>query len=525
MRSITLAVLLFALAIPAGGNPRGMEVVYGESRTALVIGNSAYPRGPLRNSVNDASDIARLLEHREFDVVLLTNAEKVEMEAAIQSFGEKLAQGGVGLFFYAGHAMQIGGVNYLIPVDAAPRKEGDVQHQAIDAGLILTEMDSSHNRLNLAFFDACRDNPFVRSSRSANRGLARMIAPRGTLIAYATSPGKTANDGEGENGIYTRHLLEQMSLPGQEMQTMFKKVRAAVERETNGAQTPEEWNRVTGDFYFTPIDFLDHDLELTAEELANYRRLLAEQQAADDRMKKLEAEKHAAIDEMEKEIEAIRRKLAHPGAADSTLDQLVSLGKEREQFQKDLAEARLKAEEERRLREAEIARLKAQELSKRKKRFEAEYEKYRWIVASKFMQPVEKQQAWKLICDNWGVAGATGAPGVLVWDDATGSVLAHPLEAKKSLVTETKTPLGFFVITHSFRLEATNKALAKARQLEAHGYKAEVHRTGNGYLAVVASASSKEEADDLLIKLERSGLTAKNPYRSAGKTFLEKVFP
>lgn len=419
-----VAVILFMseLFVYAADDPRGIKIVYGESRTALVIGNSIYQSDPLLNPVNDASDVSRLLEQRNFDVILLTNADKAQMEKAVQDFGEKLAHGGVGLFFYAGHAMQVRGVNYLIPIDASPRKESAVKHQAVDAGLVLTEMEDSRNRLNLVILDACRDNPFARSFRSVNKGLARMDAPRGTLIAYSTSPGKTAADGEGTNGVYTKHLLNQMSVPGQEMQTMFKRVRAAVEQETDGAQTSEERNRVTGDFYFTPIDFLDHDLEMTAEELARYKQLLAEQRAADDRMRELEAEKNATIAKMEREIETLRKKIAQPGSANSTLDQLIALSKQREQYQKDIEAAKAKAEEERRAREAEIARLRAQEMAKRKRQFEAEYEKYLWIQDSEFLQAIEKKKAWKLICKNWNVTDASDAPGELCWDNQTGSV-------------------------------------------------------------------------------------------------------
>ncbi len=419
-----VAVILFLseLVAYAADDPRGIEVVYGEPRTALVIGNSSYLSSPLRNPVNDASDIARLLEQRKFDVMLLTDADKTQMEVAIKTFGEKLAHGGVGLFFYAGHAMQIKGINYLIPVEAFPRKEGDIKHQAVDAGLVLTELDGARSRLNLAILDACRDNPFARSFRSISRGLARMDAPRGTLIAYATSPGRTAADGEGTNSVYTKHLLDQMSVPGQEMQTMFKKIRAGVEKETGGVQTSEEWNRVIGDFYFTPIDFLDQDLKLTTEELDRYRQLLAEQQAADDRMRELEAEKNATIAKMEQEIETLRKKIAQPGSANSTLDQLIALGKQREQDQKDIEAARAKAEEERRKREAEIARLRAQELANRKLKFKNDYRKYLWIINSEFMQGGEKQQAWKLICKSWSVTDASDTPGKLFWDDRTGAV-------------------------------------------------------------------------------------------------------
>ncbi|MBT5871772.1 MAG: hypothetical protein HOH43_00025 [Candidatus Latescibacteria bacterium] len=423
----TIAALVLLLA-PTGAHAtdddRGIRAVYAETRTALVIGNAAYPNGPLRNPVNDALDLAELLTQRSFDVTLLTDADKREMETAIREFGKKLAGGGVGLFYYAGHAVQADGVNYLMPIDAAPTKETDTQYMAVNAGLVLGELGSKSNRLNLVILDACRDNPFARSFRSASRGLATMDSPRGTLIAYATSSGKSAADGDGRNGTYTRHLIEQMRVPGQELQDMFREVRANVERATAGAQIPQEWDSTTGRFYFTPIDVLDDQLDLTTAELAHYQQLLDEQRAADLAIEDLQASKFTAIAEMERQIEALRMQISEPGSADNTLDQLLSLGKQREQYQKDMEAAREKAEEERRAREAKIARLRALELSKRRARFEADYEKYRWIINSELMQPAERMRAWRLICTTWGVEDASEIAGPLFWDGVAGTVSA-----------------------------------------------------------------------------------------------------
>jgi len=426
---IITVILFIPEILKAFDDPRSIEVAFRESRTALVIGNSDYQNGPLRNPVNDASDIAKLLEQRNFNVILLTNANKSKIELAIHRFGEKLSRGGIGLFYYAGHAMQVNGINYLLPVDTFLRKESDAKYKAVDVGLVLTELDDSQNRLNLVILDSCRDNPFARSFRSVNKGLARMDAPRGTLIAYATSPGKTAIDGDGRNGTYTKHLLEQMSVPGQEMQTMFKRIRASVERETDGAQTSEEWNRVTGDFYFTPIDFLDQDLDLTAEELARYKQILAEQKAAENRIKKMEVDKKNAIAKMEEEIEELRRKINHPDSSSNTLDELIALGKQREQYKKDIVEAKAKAEYERQQRESKIAKLRARELEKRKKKFEAEYNKYKLIANSEFLKPKEIKRAWKLICKKWKVKVESDEPGILFWDDKTGSIKAMPISS------------------------------------------------------------------------------------------------
>jgi uncharacterized caspase-like protein len=425
-RYLFLSFALCAVLSRAADNPRGMKVVYGESRTALVIGNSAYVANPLLNPMNDAADMAKLLRQRKFEVRLLTNADKQAMEVAIEEFGQRLAQGGVGLFYYAGHAVQIEGVNYLLPVDARPRKAHDVKYQGINVQKVLSEMATSRNRLNVVILDACRDNPYPALSRSLGDGLAKVDAPRGSLIAYATAPGKTAADGDGRNGVFTKNLLKQAAVPGKEVLDMFRDVTAGVARDTDEQQEPWVHTSVRGKFYFTPIDFLDQELELTADELARYKKLLAEQQAADAQMQRLEAEKNASIAGMEKEIEALRRKLNQPGRSDSTLDQLVALGKQREQYQRDLDAAKAKAELERRKREAEMAELRAQEMANRKKKFASAYAKYRWIADSQFMRDEEKQQAWTLICSNWGVTDATDAPGMLFWDDQTGIVSAKP---------------------------------------------------------------------------------------------------
>jgi formylglycine-generating enzyme required for sulfatase activity/uncharacterized caspase-like protein len=409
------ALLLLTLDVEATEDSRGIRAVYNETRTALVIGNSAYPNGPLRNAANDASDISELLEQRSFDVTVLIDADKRQMETAMETFGAKLSKGGVGLFYFAGHAIQVRGINYLMPIETSPRKEADVEYVAVDIGRVLSELDNSNNRLNLVILDACRDNPFVRSFRGSANGLAKMDAPRGTLIAYATSPGRTAADGDDANGIYTQHLLGQMRVPGQEMQQMFKRVRAAVESETAGVQTPEEWDRTTGDFYFTPIDQLDEQLDLTADELARYQQLVAEQRAADRAVEEMEAEKVATIAEMERKIESLRNQVAAPGSTDSSLDGLIAAGKQREQFQSDLRAANRTRDEE---MAGEVARLKA--------RFNTDYKKYRWIADGDLMQSSEKLRAWQLICSTWDVAGVSGEPGSLQWDDRTGRVIIRP---------------------------------------------------------------------------------------------------
>ncbi len=255
-RFMAVALLAAAIMMPwplgAAEDARGLTVTAG--RYALVIGNGAYPISPLKNPTNDSADIARLLERLDFLVVHRQNVGLRDMEAAVRDFGRKLKTGGTGVFYYAGHGMQVEGRNYLIPVDARIETESDVRFETLDVGRVLGKMEDAGNELNIVILDACRDNPFTRGFRSAQNGLARMDAPRGTLIAYATAPGSVAADGlQGQrNGDYTKHLLKYMASPGLPVEQAFKNVRIGVLRDTDAKQVPWESSSLTGNFYFAP---------------------------------------------------------------------------------------------------------------------------------------------------------------------------------------------------------------------------------------------------------------------------------
>ncbi len=223
-------------------------------RTALVIGNSQYEVGSLKNPANDAQDMGDALLKLGFDVTLELNAGQKQMEQAISEFGRQLYQGGVGLFYYAGHGVQVGGENYLIPVNATIESESDVRYKAVNIGQVLGKMGEARNGLNMVILDACRDNPFAKSFRSSSRGLAVVssAAVKGTLIAYATSPGNVASDGEDRNGLYTKHLLHHIASPGLPVEQVFKRVLQGVERDTNGKQSPWTSSSFSGDFFFSP---------------------------------------------------------------------------------------------------------------------------------------------------------------------------------------------------------------------------------------------------------------------------------
>ena len=222
-----------------------------KTRTALIIGNSAYKNSSLKNPVNDATDMARTLRDKGFDVILITNADQKAVERNIRKFGRKLRKGGVGLFYYAGHGVQVRGINYLIPVGADIQAEHEVKYKAVPAEYVLGEMESADSPMNIVILDACRDNPFARSFRSSTRGLARMNAPKGTIIVYSTSPGNVAQDGAGRNAPFTKYLVKEIRESNLEIDPLLREVRRQVLRETNNKQMPWAETSLIGQFFFT----------------------------------------------------------------------------------------------------------------------------------------------------------------------------------------------------------------------------------------------------------------------------------
>ncbi|MGE0155709.1 MAG: caspase domain-containing protein [Geobacter sp.] len=239
---------------PADQADRGLARVEpprdSRKRVALVIGNGSYTSAPLKNPVNDARAMAATLRRLGFEVEEHVNLGYMPFNDAVEAFGNKLKAGGIGLFYYAGHGMQVQGANYLIPVDAKIRAENEVRYKAIDVGLVLAKMESAKSDVNIVILDACRDNPFSRSFRSASQGLAQIDAPTGTIIAYATAPGKTASDGKGKNGAYTEALIQAMENADLKVEEVFKRVRRLVLEKTNKLQVPWESSSLVGDFLF-----------------------------------------------------------------------------------------------------------------------------------------------------------------------------------------------------------------------------------------------------------------------------------
>ena len=257
--SLLALVLLFsatALTAAAQSNPptrgMGLSSSNNESRVALVIGNSNYGTAPLKNPVNDANAVVATLRELGFDVIARTDVDLRGMQQAVREFSRKIQNGAVGLFYYAGHGMQAGGRNFLIPIGAQIEAEGDLVLEGLDLNSVLEQMGGAQNRLNIVILDACRNNPFARSFRSYSQGLAQVNAPAGTFIAYATAPGQTASDGKGQNGLYTQELLANMRTPGLPIEEVFKRVRVGVKQQSGGVQIPWDASSLEGSFFFVP---------------------------------------------------------------------------------------------------------------------------------------------------------------------------------------------------------------------------------------------------------------------------------
>ncbi len=234
--SIILPAALLLISAP---------LVYGQSnadsRTALIIGNSNYAHfGNLANPGNDASDVSQALEALGFEVTLVMDAQERELFEAVRAFGDALArEKGLGLFYYAGHGIEVGGINYLVPVDADIQAEDEVEFASIALDFVLSKMETAGNSSNILILDACRDNPLPASTRStATRGLTVVQAPAGSLIVYATDPGQAALDGDGRNSPFTEAFLNHVNTPGLDVELMFRNVRTDVVNGTGGRQTP-----------------------------------------------------------------------------------------------------------------------------------------------------------------------------------------------------------------------------------------------------------------------------------------------
>ncbi len=266
---LSLLMLLPSTASPLLAQQRGQTAtkpsVAAEPRIALVIGNGAYSDAPLRNPVNDANDIATTLESLGFTVLKATDADQKTMDDLIDEFGRRLAGSSVALFFFAGHGVQVQGENYLIPIGAAISNETEVKYVAVNAGLILDQMGEDARRANIIVLDACRNNPF-RGFRSTGGGLAALDPPAGSLVAYATSPGKVASDGSERNGLFTGELLKQLRVPGQSLTDVLMETGNAVRKKSGGQQVPWQLSSLGKQVYLNGKPAAGASAELTPEQ-------------------------------------------------------------------------------------------------------------------------------------------------------------------------------------------------------------------------------------------------------------------
>ncbi len=256
---MTRLVATVALVLVLFGATHIVTAATPEPRVALVIGNGDYDISPLANPANDARLISETLRTLGFQVIEQTNADQKGIRRLLRDFGEALDDAGpesVGLFYFSGHGVQVRGENFLIPTDAMIRRESDVKIEAVSANEVLNTLSFADNRLNIVILDACRNNPYASAFKSPGRGLARMDAPRGTLVAYSTGPGNVAVDGEGANSPYTLALSQAINTPDVVAEQVFKAVRVAVMEETDGEQVPWEESSLTGDFYFNPAEII-----------------------------------------------------------------------------------------------------------------------------------------------------------------------------------------------------------------------------------------------------------------------------
>jgi hypothetical protein len=221
-----------------------------EKRIALIIGNADYVNNvSLKNPVNDANLMEGTLRSLGFDVIKHLNSGLDTMQNSIRVFSRLLSGYNIALFYYAGHGLQVDGVNYLIPTDAQLKRKEDCKWEAVDVTMVTDEFRKHSTNTNIIILDACRNNPYRSWARGSETGFKALGPINGTIISFATSEGATAADGVGANGLFTEELVKEMVIP-QPIESVFKKTRKQVIDRSNGQQTPTEWSYLTGDFYF-----------------------------------------------------------------------------------------------------------------------------------------------------------------------------------------------------------------------------------------------------------------------------------
>ena len=247
-----LLALLLLLSAPCGA--------WAEKRVALIIGNSSYRHAPtLANPGNDARDVSAIFKKLKFDVVDGQNLDRAGFEHVVQQFARSLEGADVGIFFYAGHGLQVGGRNYLVPVDAKLETISALDFEVVPLTLVQGTMERAA-KTNIIFLDACRNNPLARNlaramgtrSASIGRGLAPVQSGVGTLISFSTQPGNVALDGSGRNSPFAAALRKHLPGSSEDLSATLIAVRNDVIKSTKGSQVPWEHSSLTSRFFFNP---------------------------------------------------------------------------------------------------------------------------------------------------------------------------------------------------------------------------------------------------------------------------------
>ena len=348
-------------------------------KIALVMGNNKYKEAPLKNPANDARAIGEALKQTGFEVTMKLDAGRAEMAAAVQAYVQELAKRKcVGLFYYAGHGLQLAWRNYMLPVDADIDTIADIQKQSVEVGGLLEGIGRAANPMNVIILDACRDNPFGSLKGVDHKGLSQMDAPLSTLLAYATSPGNTASDGDGANGLYTENLLREIKVPEAKVEDVFKRVRLHVRRRSNGQQIPWESTSLEEDFYFVPPRALSTLGDEAAERERKQEMALREKRRAEEETERKRKQEQALLEAKLAAAEAERKRQQELAlleqqriAEEAERKRKQELALKEAQRVADEAERKrreARALEEARLAEEEAARKYQQELALQKKR-------------------------------------------------------------------------------------------------------------------------------------------------------------
>jgi len=332
-----------------------------EKRVALVIGNGAYQNtATLSNPAHDAEDMAATLQAVGFDVIVETNVNKRSLELAMARFGRIAQEADAALFYYAGHGIQHRGVNYLMPIDARLEDEFSVNYELTRIEDVLFALSAARG-VKIVILDACRNNPLadrlllrtLNRDVISTRGLARIEAPRGMIIAYATQSNQVAVDGTGRNSPFTSALLKEIEQPGLEIATLFRRVAANVDRVTGGRQLPELSISMSGEFY---LNTRDTDVQAWAKlrgstdqrQLRNFISLYPDSPLTSDVQERLAAFERVERAQVEQAMRAERERIEKERLArdEAERNQLEAIRLTREQAERNKAAADLKAQAE-----------------------------------------------------------------------------------------------------------------------------------------------------------------------------------